>query len=175
MRGELKLDLSAIVTGVAAYIAIAGWLVFFPLFGFVLSSVLGGDTPGDFDAESIARQFVAVAIIFACGYVTGRASRQSPVYNAAVLGVALFLLVTFFDRMLWSLFDLAVPFEFANEAASLARSILATLVGGTAAEWQMRTRGAAPIRFHDFSRRTRTTLFVVAIAPFAFLALTYRP
>lgn len=175
MRGELKLDLSAIVTGVAAYIAIAGWLVFFPLFGFVLSSFFGDGTPGDFDAESIVRQFVAVAIYFACGYFTGRASEQSPVYNAAILGVVLFLLVSFFDRMLWSLFDLAVPFDFADEAASLARSVLATLVGGTAAEWQIRTRGAAPVRFHDFSRRTRTTLFVLAIAPFAFLALTYRP
>jgi hypothetical protein len=175
MPGNLKLDLSAIVTGVAAYIAIAGWLVFFPLFGFVLSSFFGDGTPGDFDAESIARQFVAVAIYFACGYVTGRASQQSPVYNAAILGVVLFILVSFFDRMLWSLFDLAVPFDFADEAASLARSILATLVGGTAAKWQIRTRGAAQVRFHHFSRRTRTTLFLLAIAPFAFLALTYRP
>ncbi len=174
MPGDLKLDLSAIVTGVAAYVAIAGWLIILPVFGFVISSLLGGG-PGDLDAESIARQFVAVAMYFACGYFTGRASRQSPAYNAAILGVVLFLLVSFFDRMLWSLFDLAVPFDFADEAASLARSVLATFVGGTAAEWQIRTRGAAPIRFHDFSRRTRTTLFVVAIAPFAFLALTYRP
>jgi hypothetical protein len=175
MPGNFKLDLSAIVTGVAAYVAIAGWLIILPLFGFVMSSFLGDSPSADFDAESIARQFVAVAMYFACGYFTGRASQQSPVYNAAVLGVVLFLLVSFFDRMLWSLFDLAVPFDFANEAASLARSVLATLVGGTAAEWQIRTRGAAPIRFHDFSRPTRTTLFVVAIAPFAFLALTYRP
>jgi hypothetical protein len=175
MPGDLKLDISAIVTGVAAYVAIAGWLIFFPLFGFVMSSLLGGGPAGEFDAESIARQFVAVAIFFACGYVTGRASQHSPVYNAAILGVSLYLLVTFLDRMLWSLFDLAIPFEFASEAASLARSVLATLVGGTAAEWQIRTRGAAPVRFHDFSRRTRTTLFVVSIAPFAFLALTYRP
>jgi hypothetical protein len=174
MPGNLKLDLSAIVTGVAAYIAIAGWLIILPLFGFVMSAFLGGGTPGNFDAESIARQFVAVLMVFACGYVTGRATRHSPVYNAAVLGIVLFLLLTFFDRMLWSLFDMAVPFDFAYEAASLARSVIATLVGGTAAEWQIRMRGAAPVRFHDFSRRTRTTLFVVSIAPFAFLALTYR-
>lgn len=175
MPGDHELDVSAIVTGAAAYVAIAGWLVFFPLFGLVMSSLLGGDASGDFDAESIARQFVAVAIFFACGYVTGRASRHSPVYNAAVLGVLLYLLVTLLDRMLWSLFDLAIPFDFVSEAGSLARSVLATLVGGTAAEWQIRTRGAAPVRFHDFSRRTRTTLLVVSIAPFAFLALTYRP
>jgi len=175
MPGDLKLDPAAIVTGVAAYVAIAGWLIILPLFGLVMSSLFGGRPSGEFDAESIARQFVAVAMFFACGYFTGRAARQSPVYNAAILGVVLFLLVSFFDRMLWSLFDLAVPFNFADEAASLARSVVATLVGGTAAEWQIRTRGAAPVRFHDFSRRTRTTLFVVAIAPFAFLALTYRP
>ena len=175
MPGDLKLDISAIVMGVAAYIAIAGWLIILPLFGFVMSSFLGGGTPGNFDAESVARQFVAVLMFFACGYVTGRASRQSPVYNAAVLGIVLYLLVTFLDRILWSLVDLAVPFDFAYEAASLARSVIATLVGGTAAEWQIRTRGAVPVRFHDFSRRTRTALFVVSIAPFAFLALTYRP
>ena len=166
MQGNLKLDLSAIVTGVAAYVAIAGWLIILPLFGFVMSSFLGDSPSGDFDAESIARQFVAVAMYFACGYFTGRASQQSPVYNAAILGVVLFLLVSFFDRMLWSLFDLAAPFDFANEAASLARS-------GTTSSARRASR--APIRFHDFSRRTRTTLFVVAIAPFAFLALTYRP
>jgi hypothetical protein len=175
MPADLKLDLSAIVTGVAAYVAIAGWLIILPLFGFVMSSFLGGGPSGDFDVEAIARQFVAVAMYFACGYFTGRTSRQSPAYNAAILGIVLFLLVSFLDRMLWSQFDLAVPFDFADEAASLARSVLATFVGGTAAEWQVRTRGAAPIRFHDFSRRTRTTLFLIAIAPFAFLALTYRP
>lgn len=169
-----RFDLSAIITGVAAYVAIAGWLAILPLFGFVVLSILGGAPPGD-DPESIARQFVGVSMFFACGYVTGRASLQSPVPNAAVLGVVLYLLVTFFDRMLWSLFGLAVPFDFPHEAASLVRSVLATLVGGTAAEWQVRTRGAAPVRFHDLSRRTRTTLFLASIAPFAFLALTYRP
>jgi len=175
MPGDLKLDLSAIVTGVAAYVALAGWLIIFPLFGFVMSAFLGAGAPGSFDAESIARQFVAVLMFFACGYVTGRASRHSPVYNAAMLGIVLYLLVTFFDRILWLLVDLAVPFDFAYEAASLARSVIATLVGGTAAEWQIRTRGAAPVRFHDFSRRTRTTLLIVSILPFAFLAVTYRP
>src|SRR4029078_13553785 len=98
MPGDLKLDLSAIVTGVAAYVAIAGWLIILPVFGFVISSLLGGG-PGDLDGESIARQFVPVAMYFACGYFTGRASRQSPAYNAAILGIVLFLLVSFFDRM----------------------------------------------------------------------------
>lgn len=175
MSGESRFDLSAIITGVAAYVAIAGWLAILPVFGFVVLSILGGSAPGDSDAESIARQFVGVAAIFACGYFTGRASRQFPVYNAGVLGIVLYLLVTVFDRMLWSLVGLAVPFEFAYEAASLVRSALATLVGGTAAEWQIRTRGALPVRFHDLSRKTRTTLFIASIAPFAYLAIAYRP
>jgi hypothetical protein len=175
MSGEPKFDLSATVTGVAAYIAIAGWLVILPVFGFVVLSIFGGAAPGESDVESVARQFVGVAMLFACGYVTGRASRQFPVYNAAVLGIVLYLLVTFFDRILWSLVDLAVPFDFSYEAASLARSVIATVVGGTAAEWQIRTRGALPVRFHDLSRRARTTLFVASIAPYAYLALAYRP
>jgi hypothetical protein len=171
---ERKFDVSAIVTGVAAYVAIAGWFMVLPVFGFALLSVLGVTTPGGSEAGSLAHQFVAVSIFFVCGYITGRASKHSPVQNAAVLGVVLYLLVTFLDRTLWSLFDVAAPFDLAREATSLVRSLLATAVGGTAAQWHVRVRGASPVRFFDFSRRTRATMFVVAIAPFAFLALTYR-
>ena len=64
MPGDIKLDLSAVVTGVAAYVALAGWLIIFPLLGFVMSAVLGAGAPGNFDAESIARQFVAVLMFF---------------------------------------------------------------------------------------------------------------
>jgi hypothetical protein len=140
MPGDFKLDLSAIVTGVAAYVAIAGWMIILPVFGFVISSLLGGG-PGDLDAESIARQFVAVAMYFACGYFTGRASQQSPVYNAAILGVVLFLLVSFSIGCsgrcsTWRSLSIS-PMRLRGWRGRFWRPWW-----GNAAEWQIRTRGA---------------------------------
>ena len=58
---------------------------------------------------------------------------------------------------------------------SLARAVLATFVGGTAAEWHVRRRGVVRLNFLGLARRKQIVWLLVAVAPFLFLALSYRP
>jgi len=91
------------------------------------------------------------------------------------LGVLLYVLVTLFKRTLWAALDVNVPLDLMQEFSKLVLALLATLVGTTIAEWHVRTRGVLRLNFLSLSRKKQTVWFVVAIAPFAFLALTFRP
>jgi hypothetical protein len=169
-------DPQAVLLGIATYIAIAGWLIVAPLAGLLFSFFAGTGPPsGSLTAGSLSRDIIAVLVFSVSGYVTGRTSWSSPILDGAILGVALYALVTLFNRTLWAMFDLAVPVDVLAELGSLSRAVVAALVGGTGAQWHMRLRGARRIGFGDLSRRAQIALGLVAIAPFAFLALTYRP
>ena len=176
MASDTTPEGSAIVLGVAAYVALVGWLMILPLIGFVLLMLVGAQPPFEgISAGSITHQLLGIGAFVASGYVTGRASTHAPVFNAAVLGVVLYVLVTLFDRALWAIFDVSEPLDVGHETLGFVRAVIATALGGTAALWHARTRGATQLRFGDFSRHTRFVLLALAIGPFAFLAASYRP
>ena len=169
-------EAGAILLGLASYVALIGWLIVLQIFAALLLVWGGASTPIEpSSSDPLVRQVVGVAAFFASGYVTGRASEDSPMLNAALLGAVLYGLVTLFYRVLWAALDVSVPIDVASEFFRLARAILATFVGGTAAQWHMRTRGAKRVSFRELPRKNRGALFVLAILPFVFLALIYRP
>jgi hypothetical protein len=168
-------EVSAIVLGLASYVTLTGWLIVLQLVAALLL-VSGTSAPIESSSsDHFVRELIGVVVVFASGYVTGRASEESPMFNAALLGVVLYGLVTLFNRVLWSASDLNVPADFYYELSRLIRAVLAAFVGGTAAQWQMRARGAKRVRFHEIPRKQRSALFMLAILPFVFLALAYRP
>ena len=176
MRHSPIPEVGAILLGLAAYVALTGWLIVLQVFAGLLLVWGGASTPIEpSSSDPLVRQLVGVVVFFASGYVTGRASEESPMLNAALLGVVLYALVTLFYRVLWIAFDLDVPVDVAYEFSRLARAVLAAFVGGTAAQWHMRTGGAKRVSLRELPRKNRGALFVLAILPFAFLALTYRP
>jgi hypothetical protein len=176
MRRSPTPEAGAILLGLASYVALVGWLIVLQLFAGLLLVAGGASTPIEpSSADPLVRQVVVVAVLFASGYVTGRASQESPTLNAALLGVVLYVLVTLFYRVLWAGLDVSVPVDVASEFFRLARAVLAAFVGGTAAQWHMRTRGAKRVSLRELPRKNRGALFVLAILPFVFLALTYRP
>jgi hypothetical protein len=169
-------DIVAVTLGVATYVAVAGWLVVLQIaLGIATFTVTGSPLSTPAGADPLSRQIVVAFVFLAAGYVTGRASDQSALRNATILGALLYLLVTLFKRALWAAFELNVPIDLVQELSSLVRAALATLVGATAAEWHVRTRGAPRLDFLALSRRKQTIWFFVAAAPFIFFALAYRP
>jgi hypothetical protein len=169
-------DIVAITLGVATYVAVAGWLVVLQVpVGIAIFTVTGSPLSAPPAADSVSRQIVVAFVFLAAGYVTGRASDQFALRNAAILGVVLYLFVTLFKRALWAAFEFNVPIDLVQELSNLVRAVLATVVGATIAEWHVRTRRAPRLDFLAFSRRKQTTWMFVAVAPFMFLALLYRP
>ena len=167
-------ELGAILLGLAAYVALTGWLIVLQVFAALLLVSSGAPTPIEpSSSDPLVRQLVGVVVFLASGYVTGRASEESPMLNAALLGVVIYGLVTLFYRVI--AFDPNVPVDFAYEFSRLARAVLAAFVGGTAAQWHMHTRGAKRVSLRELPRKNRGALFVLAILPFVFLALMFRP
>jgi hypothetical protein len=169
-------DLGGLALGVAIYIALTGWFIVLPVVPFVVASIAGAVLPADAkEAELATRTALAVLVFLVCGYVAGRTSRDAPLLTAALLGVVLYVLATMLNGLLLAAFRVERVFDLSSEIASLVRCVVATFVGGVAALWQVSRRSLQPFDFRNLSRRMQIGLVAASIAPFFFLALTFRP
>src|SRR5690349_16175516 len=90
-------DIVAVTLGVATYVAVAGWLVVLQVaLGIATFTVTGSPVSSPPAAASLSHQILVAFVFLAAGYVTGRASDQFSLRNAAILGVLLYLLVLLF-------------------------------------------------------------------------------
>src|SRR5947209_13778239 len=110
MRRPPMPEVGAILLGLASYVALTGWLIVLQVFAGLLLVWGGASTPIEPSSSApLVRHLVGIVVFFASGYLTGRVSEESPMLNAALLGVVLYVLVPLFYRVLWAAFDLNVP------------------------------------------------------------------
>jgi len=159
-----------IVLGVAAWLALAGWRMLVPGVAIAIAHMRGGEPP--FEMSTTATTVAAVLGYLAFvvpGYVTARAAARTPLYNAAALGVLVYLLSTLVELGLGIATHAPARFDVSEALAELSTIVVATLIGGTIASWHMRSRGAPRWGARVLSLRAAALLVVVALIPYALI------